>query len=102
MVPGQDDYTIFQKHENASTGMAWQLVRPQSYRKRVVYHEDSLEEAGLHYKNEADSVCHTHMVSRRQNTKYLLELGVINEKKASFDPRGGVLEHVLGLEDDTT
>ena len=44
--------------------MAWQLARPQSYRKLVVYRKKTLQKMGLHYKNEADSVRHTHMVSQ--------------------------------------
>ena len=49
---------------NRSAGMAWQLTRSQFYRKPVVHHEKSLQETGLHYKNEANSVLHTHMVSQ--------------------------------------
>ena len=64
MLQGQGDYAIFQKHENGSTEMTWQLARPQSYKKPMVYRKKSLEKTGLHYKNEADLVCHTHMVSR--------------------------------------
>ena len=36
MPQGENDNTISQKDENGSTGMAWQLARPQSYRKPVV------------------------------------------------------------------
>ena len=35
MPLGEDDNTISQKAENGTTGMAWQLARPQSYRKPV-------------------------------------------------------------------
>ena len=45
--------------------MAWQLARSQSYRKPVVYREKSLEKIGLHCKNEADLIRHTHLVSQR-------------------------------------
>ena len=65
MPQGQDDYIIFQKDENGRIGMARQLARSQSYRKPVVYREKALEKTGLHYKNEADSVRQTHMVSIR-------------------------------------
>ena len=65
MLQGQDDYTIFQKHENGSSGMVWQLARCQSYKKPMVYREKSLEKTGLHYKNEADLVRHTPMISQR-------------------------------------
>ena len=45
--------------------MVWQLARPQVCRKPVVFCEESLEKPELHYKNEADSVRHTQMVSQR-------------------------------------
>ena len=57
--------TQYLKNKNESTGMAWQLAIPQSYKKPGVYCEKSYEKTGLHYKNEADSLRHTHMVSRQ-------------------------------------
>ena len=65
MQQGQDDYLIFQKHENGSTGMVWQLARSQSYKKPMVYCEKLCEKTGLHYKNKADLAHRTHMVLRR-------------------------------------
>ena len=65
MPQSQDDSTVSQEDKNGSTEMARQLAKPQSYRKPVVYREKSLEKTGLHYKNEADSVRHTGIVSQR-------------------------------------
>ena len=43
MPQGQEDNTISQEDKNGSTGMAWQLARPQSYKKPVVYREKLLK-----------------------------------------------------------
>ena len=88
MPEGQDHYKIFQNDENGSTRMVWQLAIPKSDKKPVVYCEKSLEKTGLLYKNTADSVCHTHMVSRRWNKNYLQKVGVINEETGSFNVKG--------------
>ena len=64
MPQGQDYYKLFQKVENGSAEMPWQSTRPQSYKKSVIHREKLLEETGLHYKDEANSVCYSHMVSQ--------------------------------------
>ena len=67
--------------------MAWQLARPQFYKEPVIYRKKSLEETGLHYINETDSVCYPHTVSRLQNKKYLQEVDFIKEKTGRFNLR---------------
>ena len=63
--------------------MAWQLARltnirslatSQTYKKPVAHREKLLEEKRLHYKNEANSIQHTHMVSHDEK-KYLQKAG---------------------------
>ena len=66
--------------------MTWQLARPQSYRKLVIYRKKSPGKTGLHYKNDADSVRHTHKVLQRWNIQCLQEVGAVNEKTGGFNP----------------
>ena len=88
MPQEQDDYTIFQKDENGSTEMAWQLARPHLVENLCSIVKNRLRKQECTAKMKLIlSVIHI-WFHNNEIKRYLQKVGVINEKMDSFSLTG--------------